>query len=827
MDIKDTSRARPHWLGEVLVVLALVVAYDYLVDIVGARVGSALDRGAALLRLEGLLHIDVERTLDHITASSHALTVTLSSYYDLAHVSVTLAVLVAVYARFPQAYRRARNALVLINLIAFAVFVALPTAPPRLLPNSGFVDVVAASGTWGSWEQSSALAAHTNQYASVPSLHIGWALFVLLLVRSVTERRWPRRLAAGHLALTSFVILATGNHYVLDIAAGAVLALVGWRLAAPRMALAQPRPEVLVVSASMGAGHDGVAYELARRLRESKVRVEVVDYLTLLPLGMGRIIKLVYGEQLKHAPRSYEWLYARLDEEKLLNRAALVIASLARRQLLRLAKGTGVVVATYPLAGRALGQLRRANRLAVPALTYLTDPEVHALWLDNGTDLYLAAYGDSATMASARTGRPAWACGPVLPPRLAEPVTAAERVAARKAMGLEGERVALLVTGSWGVGDAASTARTVAAAGLRPVLLCGRNEQLRAELAGDPDVTAVGWVDDVRPLYAAADVVVHNAGGLASVEAFAAGVPVIGHACLPGHGHRNAEEMAAQGIAAYAADDDELIAALHQLAATPAGAELAGRARAVFTEDPTQLVTNLARAEQPVTRPRRVPAPAVSGWARRTAAVLAAVPVVVVGLSYGISEATERGFGSTARVPAHSGAVYLAVLLDEQGLTAPTAPDILGAAGVSVVLQPALARSHPQAVQALERRGVSVLAAAPAKLPRTPRRATAAFSGAARELAESTGQRAGAVVCLHGLGLVSLSEARASHTPFAVARYRFTPSQIPEMKGSSVAVLDLTATDPAQLAAALTTVRRSVQGEGLRIEPLPAAWARA
>ena len=808
--------------------LGLLVAYDYLVDLVGPRVPDALSRGAAVLRFEHLMHIDVERTLDHLTARSHALTVALSSYYDLAHGTATLGVLLAVYLARPQRYRRARNALVLINLLAFVVFVAIPTAPPRLVPHAGFIDVVANSGTWGGWEQSSTLAGHTNQYASIPSLHIAWALFVVYLVVSATERRWVRALAVTHLALTSYVILATGNHYVIDIFAGAVLAAVCWRLTRPRAVIAQPRPEVLVVSASMGAGHDGVAYEMARRLELTGVRVEVVDYLTLLPLGMGRIIKRVYGEQLKHAPRSYEWLYARLDQPKLLNHAAIFIAGLARGRLMRLARGTGTVVATYPLAGRALGQLRRSGRLQIPAITYLTDPEVHELWLDKGTDYYLAAYTDSATEAERRTNRPAWACGPMLPPRLQDEVCPAERAAAREALGVDKERVALLVTGSWGVGDAAATARAVAAAGLRPVLLCGRNEELRQRLADDPSVTAVGWVDNVRPLYAAADVVVHNAGGLASVEAFAAGVPVIGHACLPGHGHRNAEEMAAQGIASYAADDETLIRELHRLAGTAEGAALAADARAIFQADPTAFVTKMARDPELVSAPsrRRATQPAATrSWAHRAAAVAAGVTFVLVGASVGVSEATERGFGATAKLPENDSAVYLAVLLDESGLTDPSTPARLAAAHVSVVVPADLALAHPLAIRAIEASGVNVLATAPPRLSPRPHRATEAFSGAARVIADATGRRPGAVVCLHGLGLVALSEARASHTPFAVARYRFDVAHIPHLRGDSVAVLDLVGQDPSALASNLATVERAVTAAGLQLTALPSSWS--
>jgi hypothetical protein len=328
----------------------------------------------------------------------------------------------------------------------------------------------------------------------------------------------------------------------------------------------------------------------------------------------------------------------------------------------------------------------------------------------------------------------------------------------------------------------------------------------------------LGWVDDVRPLYAASDVVVHNAGGLASVEAFAAGIPVVGHACLPGHGHRNAEEMAAQGIAEYAPDDAALIESLHRLAGTPTGAALAARARAIFNDDPTLLITNLARAEQPsrsLVRPARV------SWARRLAALATAVPIVLVGVSFGVSEATERGFGTTAKVPTDQSALYLGVLLDRASLGDPATAAALLAARVSAVVPADLIQSDPTDVLALEVRGVSVVAAAPSRLPRAPENALRAFSQPARALAETTGQPEGAVVCLHGLGLVSLTEARASHTQFIVARYRFNAATVPTMHGSSLAVLDLVDDRPQGVAQALVVVRRAVEAQGLHLATLP------
>ena len=110
-------------------------------------------------------------------------------------------------------------------------------------------------------------------------------------------------------------------------------------------------------------------------------------------------------------------------------------------------------------------------------------------------------------------------------------------------------RIALVVAGSWGVGDVERTVTDIVATGLAtPVVVCGRNEALRARLvaAGHPHV--LGWVDDMPELIRASDLVVQNAGGLTAAEALASGVPVVTYRCLPGHGRTNAAALDAEGL---------------------------------------------------------------------------------------------------------------------------------------------------------------------------------------------------------------------------------------------------------------------------------------
>ncbi len=219
---------RPALLPELLVVLLLLVGYDRVAGLAAVRASAAVSHGLDLLALERRLGVDVELALDHAVAGHRLLGQVMSLYYDLVHAAATMLVLLGVWLCAPAAYRHARRALVAVNVAALAVFAVLPVAPPRLLPGAGFVDVVARSGTWGAWYSTSAASAHADAYASVPSLHVAWALWVVLAVRATTRRGGPRALAAAHLATTVVVVVATGNHYLFDVLSGVALTATAW-----------------------------------------------------------------------------------------------------------------------------------------------------------------------------------------------------------------------------------------------------------------------------------------------------------------------------------------------------------------------------------------------------------------------------------------------------------------------------------------------------------------------------------------------------------------------------------------------------------------------
>jgi len=217
--------ARPRWWRELLVIAWLCWVYDAITNLAPLRMHSALSHSRDILNLERSLHLDPELTLNKWLASHHTLGLLVSDYYDNAHFIVTLSLLGWLWYRRAAIYRPLRNALVLTNLIGFAVFWRYPVAPPRLLARAGFSDVVASTHAFGSWHTGS-LASAANQLAAMPSLHIAWAVWCTIALWRMSSRHWVRALAVLYPCLTCLAVLSTGNHFLMDALAGLLTCIV-------------------------------------------------------------------------------------------------------------------------------------------------------------------------------------------------------------------------------------------------------------------------------------------------------------------------------------------------------------------------------------------------------------------------------------------------------------------------------------------------------------------------------------------------------------------------------------------------------------------------
>lgn len=361
-----------------------------------------------------------------------------------------------------------------------------------------------------------------------------------------------------------------------------------------------PKHPFLILTASMGTGHIGVARELARRLTARGHACVVVDVLDALPYGAGTAIRGEYRLMLRYAPWSYERVYRRLSDPVAAPRTVAPVLGLLERSVARLvdAYEPAAVVSTFHLAATAAGRLRQRDSLDMPSLVVVTEYVAHRLWLHPGNDGFVCPTPAVAEHARADTGRPAIAPGPVVAPRFTTGRTAAPAAH----FGLPGGQRAVLVSGgSWGTGDIERVARAVRDTGRHvPVILCGRNRRLLRRIRRHGFALALGWLPDLAPTLRGADALIDNGGGLTCSEAFATRLPVIAHRPLAGHGRAAAHELAHHGLIRWVRDPGELPAALDAGCTPGTSRDLrVARAARLFAGDAAdELVTMTAQATE-------------------------------------------------------------------------------------------------------------------------------------------------------------------------------------------------------------------------------------
>lgn len=373
------------------------------------------------------------------------------------------------------------------------------------------------------------------------------------------------------------------------------------------------RGRILVLTAGVGAGHDGAARAWADRLDHAGYETRTVDLLTVLRPRRRRGLPAAYEGVLRRSPWIYQIAF-RAGASRAGVGAGRLILRIFRRRVAGLVAGEmGAadaapvvgILCTYPVAGQVLGRLRTSGVLQVPVAVFLTDASVHPLCVSPGVDAHLALHPVSAAQARSHGAGRVHITGALVGRQF---TTAAspdglDRRLARISCGLpQRGRLALIVAGSWGVGRVERTAAEIATSGCAlPVILCGRNERLRARLLRRRLGLPLGWVDDMSGLMRAADVLIENAGGLTSLEAMAVGLPVISYRPIAGHGRENAEALARAGASRYVRTERELVATLTEMFRP--GDPRSGRADVTVlfrADDPVLALESVWGSEHPV-----------------------------------------------------------------------------------------------------------------------------------------------------------------------------------------------------------------------------------
>lgn len=184
----------------------------------------AFDHTRDVIQIEQALHIFVEPSIQAWAMGSHALIDISSWLYVNAQTTVTLLALIYIYLRQNRSFYFVRNMLMISMVIALLGYALFPTAPPRFMPEWGFVDTVASFTGVHVEHTSHSMTALFNPYAAVPSMHVAFAMMIGWRLVGLVKSRVLKVAWAVYPFLIAFVIIATANHFIFDALLGALTA---------------------------------------------------------------------------------------------------------------------------------------------------------------------------------------------------------------------------------------------------------------------------------------------------------------------------------------------------------------------------------------------------------------------------------------------------------------------------------------------------------------------------------------------------------------------------------------------------------------------------
>lgn len=221
------SPRRPRLWFEILLIAMSYWLYSLVRNAVPEQKAAALANADWLWSVERFLGIAVEQSVNHAVNSVTWLIVSMNYYYATLHFIVTISVLVWLFRRHPGRYTAARLALFATTGVALLGYYLYPLAPPRLMNGGHFIDTVLVHQTWGSMASGN-FKNMSNQYAAMPSMHIGWSLWCGLTVFALASAPWARILGLLYPTVTLVVIVSTANHFWLDAVGGVACLAFGY-----------------------------------------------------------------------------------------------------------------------------------------------------------------------------------------------------------------------------------------------------------------------------------------------------------------------------------------------------------------------------------------------------------------------------------------------------------------------------------------------------------------------------------------------------------------------------------------------------------------------
>ncbi|HTZ86700.1 MAG TPA: phosphatase PAP2 family protein [Solirubrobacteraceae bacterium] len=211
-------------LRQISLFAAAYFAYRLVRGLVEGDANAAFAHARDLISLESRLHVFVEPSIQAWASGSHVVMVCASWLYVNAQTSITLSALLYVYLRHNSSFYFVRNMFMIAMAIALIGYIVFPTAPPRFMPEWGFIDSVSDFTGVHVNHASGTMTALFNPYAAVPSMHVAFALMIGWPLAKLCKHRAVRAAWLLYPFLMTFVIVVTANHFIVDALLGALTA---------------------------------------------------------------------------------------------------------------------------------------------------------------------------------------------------------------------------------------------------------------------------------------------------------------------------------------------------------------------------------------------------------------------------------------------------------------------------------------------------------------------------------------------------------------------------------------------------------------------------
>ncbi len=224
-----------YWWREVILVLVVDVIYETIRNFSSANPARAYANAERLIDWQQAIGMFHERRMQLWALDYTPLIIAANYFYGSVYIGATLFALAFLYRRFPDDYSLWRTTLLVGTLLGLIGFATFPLMPPRLLDSMGgahygFVDTLVKYPTFWSFN-SEGMKTISNQFAAMPSLHCGWAMWGTAVFYPRVRSWWAKSLAVLYPVITIIVVIITGNHYWLDAVGGAVIFIVGYAIA--------------------------------------------------------------------------------------------------------------------------------------------------------------------------------------------------------------------------------------------------------------------------------------------------------------------------------------------------------------------------------------------------------------------------------------------------------------------------------------------------------------------------------------------------------------------------------------------------------------------